>query len=433
MNNVAHENKTLSLLLYIAYVIFSISLVFSFRAISSVSIGLILLTGLIKNKMETGKFVIKRGNFFLTACILYFLLQCIGLLYQHDTNKDWNTIRLKTGLIIMPLAIYCSEFLTVKRVQQLFSFFSIILFAGSLYCLIVSFFHYSWSGDSSLFFYHNLVSPIRQHAVYFSVYVFIALVFLSEGIRRNNFVFTKYFHYYLIFYFIIFLFLLSSKLVIGFYIIYLIYYFFVLVYTRTVSTKKMIPVFLVLIAATATIFLTGNKISDRFAEIFQGNISVVKQETFSPGDYFNGLQFRLLQWKLVPAILAENKSWWTGVSPGNAQSLLDKKYIEKNMYTGDPMRQGHGYLGYNTHNQFLQSLLQNGIPGLAAFLFLCYALLRIAWLRKHRLISFVILLILAFACTESLLETQYGLILFTFFPLFTEAGSKANLLSHFPD
>lgn len=433
MNNAAHENKILSLLLHVAYVLFFISLVFSFRAISSISIALILLTGLINSKMETGKFIIKSDTLFLTGCILYFLLQFTALLHHQDSNKDWNNIRLKTGLIVIPVAIYCSEFLTAKKNRQLFAFFCIILFTGSLYCLIVSFSHYSRSGDSALFFYHNLVSPIRQHAVYFSAYVFIALVFLSEDIRKNRFVVNNYFHYCLIFYFIVFLFLLSSKLVIGFYIIYMIYYLIVLLHSKTASTKKAMPVLLVLITVTGTIFITGNKISDRFTEIFQGNISVVKQETFSPGDYFNGLQFRLLQWKLAPVILSENKSWWSGVSPANAQSLLDKKYIEKNMYTGDPVRKDRGYLGYNTHNQFLQSLLQNGIPGLAIFIFLCFALLRIAWLRKDRLVSFVILLILAFACTESLLETQYGLVLFTFFPLFTEAGNKANLLNHFPD
>lgn len=149
---------------------------------------------------------------------------------------------------------------------------------------------------------------------------------------------------------------------------------------------------------------------------------MVAQDKFNQKDYFNGLQFRLLQWRFVPEILTENKSWWLGVSPGEAQDLLNKKFISKNMYTGDPARGTRGYLIYNTHNQFLETLLQSGIIGLVVLLIICMSLVKIAAQKKDRMLSFVILLLIAWLFTESAFETQYGIIIFTFFPLFMSAG-----------
>ena len=92
------------------------------------------------------------------------------------------------------------------------------------------------------------------------------------------------------------------------------------------------------------------------------------------------------------------------------------------MYTGDPVRGDSGYLIYNTHNQFLETILQNGIIGLSVFLMICFSLVKMAVLKKNRMTSFIILLLLAWLFTESVFETQYGIIIFTFFPLFVADG-----------
>jgi O-antigen ligase len=126
----------------------------------------------------------------------------------------------------------------------------------------------------------------------------------------------------------------------------------------------------------------------------------------------------LLQWKLVPEILSENKCWWTGVGPGQAQEILNQTYLRKNMYSGIPGTPDIGYRLYNTHNQFLESLLKNGIPGAVLFLLLCFSLTQSAWKNKSRVLHFTILLLLLYSFNESILETQYGILIFTFFPLF---------------
>jgi O-antigen ligase len=94
------------------------------------------------------------------------------------------------------------------------------------------------------------------------------------------------------------------------------------------------------------------------------------------------------------------------------------------MYTGIPGSPNHGYLGYNTHNQFLEALLQTGIIGLICFMMICFEMIRMAVKQENRLLSALVLLLLAYTFNESVFETQYGLVLFTFLPLFFYFGQR---------
>jgi O-antigen ligase len=346
------------------------------------------------------------------------MLQFASLIYTKNQQEGWEHIRLRSGLLLTPLAVYCSVYINNKTAKRLFLDFSIILGIAALYCFVIVFFRYQRSGDFSLFFYHQLVSPLKQHAVYFSIFVFIALVYLLESIREKDFLVNAAVYIGLAVYLSIFLFFLSSKLVIIFFIFFSLYTFIRGFKNR--GRQKIISLCLLVFAvlSVSLVLTTQNPVGKRFSELLNGDVTIVGQRQYSPADYLNGLQFRILQWKLVPEILNENKAWFTGVGAGDAQSFIDKKYIEKNLYTGDPVRKDHGFLGYNTHNQFLQALLENGVIGLLVFIFVCFGLIRIVWQRREPGSVFIIFLLIAYSLIESVFETQFGIIIMTFFPLF---------------
>ncbi len=419
------SSKALSSIIQAIYIVFFISLVCSFRAISSVSVGLILLTGVIKNKIEHKPFFHSNvKNIFLAGCAGFFLLQFVTFLYTHNIHETWNGIRIKSALLLMPLAVCCSDYVNTVTRKKLFPYYCLIVAAASLYCLLTAFLHYLHSHDSSLFFYHTLVSPIKQHAVFFSLLVFITLLYLLESNRKKELIYSNSFHISLVVYLSVFLFLLSSKLVIIFYFFYLLYYFAGLILNKTSGRAVAVSLLFLCLLAGGLIFLTRNPVSSRFNEILNGDINLVKQDKFDQGNYFNDVQFRILEWKFVTEILNENHGWWTGVSPGDAQSFLDKKYISKNIYTGNPATGDRGFLGYNTHNQLLEALLQNGIAGSLIFVIICFALIQMAWQKRSRILSFTVILLLAFSLNESVFERQYTIMIFTFFPLFIGLGEK---------
>jgi O-antigen ligase len=419
--------KAISLLNLALYLIFFASLIGSFRAITSISIGLILLTGLIINRTSLLSLYKKSpAIFFMTGCFLFFLLQIVSLLYTHDRQEGWDHVRLKSGLLLTPLAFYCSGYINSKTAGKLFFYFSLLLALASIYCFVIAFSRYQQSGELSLFFYHQLVSPLKQHAVYFSIFVFVALVFLMESLREKKLLVKHTVYIGLVIYFSILLFFLSSKLVLVFFVLYMLYFF--ASSFRNSGRRKLVSLgLLILFALSLTVALTtSNPVSNRFSEIVKGNMALVGKEKYTPADSFNGLQFRLLQWKFVPEILSENRAWLEGMSPGDAQSALDRQYALKNMYIGETFRKDRGFLGYNTHNQFLQALLQNGIIGLLVFLFSCFFLIKMTLRIKKAGPVFIILLLLTYALAESVLETQYGIIIFTIFPLWLYWGRVSD-------
>lgn len=419
MNKVFQNKRIRNSFIHVLYLFFFVSIIFSLRGITSISLGVMLLAGTSIKRSTLGfLFQKKSSNLFLLGCAILFLLQLIALFYTINIQEGWNNVRVKTGLLITPLAILLFSGLGITTRKKLLSHYCLLLVAASLYCLFISFLTFQETNNASPFFYHELASPINQHAVYFSVLILIGIIVLTESIIKKDFRFTRLVHIGLLIYFSGFLFLLSSKLVIAFYIIYLVYHFLNLLIKNKLTRATIAGSFALSAIIISLLFVTRNPVSERFNDVLKGDIEIITQENFTEGDYFNGLQFRLLQWRFVAEILTENKRWWPGVSPGDAQTLLNKKYLSKNMYAGDPVRKDGGYLLYNTHNQFLEILLQNGVIGLCVLLWICFSLLKMMLEKRNRATSFIILLLIAWLFSESVFETQYGIVIFTFFPLF---------------
>ena len=423
MNN----SKYIDTLLYILYFILFISLVCAFRAVSSISVAMLLITGIVKNKIDSGSFFSPhlKNNFFLACCIFYFLQ--IGLIISSQNHdKLERHAELKSAIVLVPLMLCCSNYLTAAVYRKLMQYYVWVLVAAMLFCISTAFHKYYFlNSGSNVFFYHELVGPFNQHAIQVSILIFIGFIFLLESAKKGFYLINKLLHFLIVFYFIACILLLSSKLVIVFTMLGAIYYL-LLIFKKI---KLRWVAFATLVAGlTMMVFVlsTNNKISKRFNEIIDTKLDLIQQETFDPGIYFDGLQFRLLQWRFVKEILNEKKAWLTGVSD-DGQKLLDEKYISTHMYTGDPKIGDRGYLEYNTHNQFLQALLQSGIFGLAAFAFMCLAMIRLVVRRKSRQLFFVVALLLAYSLNEALLERQYSITIFTFFPLFIYFSSEKSI------
>jgi O-antigen ligase len=422
MKQVTVFDKVLSLLMQVSWVLFFTSFICSWRGITSICIILLLTGHILENRFSLRLYFgkILRDPFFI-GCTAFFLLQLAGLLYTEDLHRGWKNIQLKSALVFIPLAFGNMKLVNESMRKRLFLYYCIVLACAAVYCLVQAAMHYQQVEQNWVFFYHELVKPFRQHAVYFSIYVFIALLFLLETLRKRDYLFARPADIILIVFFTLFIFLLSSKLVIAFYGLYLVYYFITLLRKNTTNRVLVVALFILFLGTGAAALTIRNPVSNRFYEIAEGNMKLVQQDKFDQGDYFNGLQFRILQWRFVAEILTAHHSWPAGVGPGDAQPLLDQLYISKHMYTGGADGRGRGFLGYNTHNQFLEALLQSGIIGLMVFIFITAALIFNAWKSRNRICQFVVLLLIIYSFSESVFETQYGILLYTFFPLFTTA------------
>jgi O-antigen ligase len=420
MNGRKNIWKKPDLLPDILYTGFYITVICAWRYESSLLLGSMLIAGVARNKKRTGNlFNNKLRNYFVICCAAYYLLQVISLSYTHDTAAALGRLRIMSGLIFIPITICCSDYPEGENFKKLIRNFILVNMAVMLACIVLAFIKYVQQNNIEVFFYHSLVGPFEQNAVAVSFLLFIGLAFLLEGIIRGEFIYNRAFHLFCIFYTICCLILLSSKLI----ILYTACYGAWLFFTALIKMKKhflSVAVALLLCSAIFFTLFTKNPVSRRFSEIVSGDISLVNQKQFSTDIYFNGLQFRLLQWRFVNEILYEKNAWIKGVSSGDAQGLLDQKYISSKMYIGE--NNDGGFLGYNTHNQFLQSLLETGIIGLVGFMILCGCIILLAVKKKDTAFFSIMILLVLFAFNDSYLESQYGVVLFSFWPLFIYYG-----------
>lgn len=412
------KNNLIGSLLLLLYGCFLASVVCGFRAISSIAIGLILVTAIFHNRIDTGGWLhpgVK--NRYMLACSLFFLLQLVPLAYS-DFMEAWKHVQVKSALLFLPLCFYSSAFINKTRFQLLMKAYVLTLALLLTWCLGVSFIKYQfYHAGTTVFFYHQLVANLGHHAIQFSILVYAALIYLLQTGYEGRYVVNRNVHLLLMGYLIAGILLLSSKLVILFMLGSLAYYLFITL-KKNINTWQVVSIMAGSgIIISCIILFTKNPISRRFNDIMHGNMAMLQQSSFDPGDYFNGVQFRLLQWRFVKEIMQENNAWAAGVTPAQAQHLLNQKYVATHMYTGIPGTNDHGFLGYNTHNQYLESLLQSGLIGLICFLFICYEMVRLAVKQKSSMLYALVLLLLAYSFSESVLETQYGLIIFIFFPL----------------
>jgi|GEM_PF-711964 len=403
-----------SILPKILYAALFISIIFCFRAVTSITIGFMIIAGIL---VAWSKGIVPRGmktiRILLLVSLLFLFLQTLGIINSADVEGSFSNLRLKSAIILVPFAFAVFPLKAGTRIL-LVRMFTILLFASCWYCLVHSLNAYVSTKDASYFFYHRLAAPISQHAVYLSFLVLATLIVMLESMRTVKQIFRPWPAIILIFFFTAFILLLSSKLMIGLMIGYLMVFFSRNVKWGGRNNRKFAMASAGVIGLFMIAVFIRNPVGDRFREIMRTDISILDKEKYSPGDYFDGMQFRLLQWKFVGQILTSEQSWLTGIGTGDAQAALDKKFLEMNMYAGDPLRGSRGYLGYNAHNQFLETLLQSGIPGLICLLGVFAALFRVCIQNK---VSLALLLILfAWSFTESILEVQYGLI-YLFLPL----------------
>ena len=344
------------------------------------------------------------SNPFFLAYFSIFLIEVLGLLYTHDLFTAYKHVESKATLVAIPFILCSGEFADRKGFGRLLWGYCGLLTAICLFCLVVAGYQYVQTQDAEVFFYHGLTEVIGVNAVFFSGYLMVALLFLlSPEAATKRMLRTA-----LILFFTVMMILLASKLLL---VLQAIVF---LAYLRgwgrfRLKTRQLLGLTVLVIVATAALALTRNPVGDRYKEILHDDWQYTGVRNFPPHTMFNGVSLRLLIWQFADDILDANNAWVVGVSSGDSQDLLNRKYLAANM--------SRGFLSYNFHNQYIEVLVRSGVLGLCIFLAAIRVLAGLAKRTGTLEGWFVLILTLVLALTESTLEMQHSLFLACFFPL----------------
>jgi hypothetical protein len=387
---------------------------FSWLNINSYLIILLLLCRLIDGSPRQA---LKSAftNIFFLAYSAIFLIEFAGLFYTHHFFAGWRQMESKATLVAIPFIFCAGPFTDNNGYRKLFTAYCLLLAAICFYCLSMAVVEYHWQQQIDVFFYHQLTSPVGVNAIFFSGYLFVALLFLLFSDfspapvflnRRPRAAIIRGVRIFLIVFFTGMMLLLSSRLLLILLIIVYIVYFG----GRWPKMKpaRILPFGLLIILAIGALAFTDNPISRRCRELSPESVT----SSIQPGaanSGINGISLRLFMWRSAFDILRENHAWVFGVSGGDSQDLLDQKYMAAGM--------SQGYLRYNFHNEYVEILVHSGLVGLAIFILAVAVLIVLARSTGTVEAAFTIALVLLLGLTESSLEMQHTLFLSAFFPL----------------
>lgn len=332
---------------------------------------------------------------------LFFIWQFISVLIDNNIPEVLGIISRKLSFIIIPFLML----LEANSIKDKYIWATRGLYLGltlsGLFMILVAFIKsidgFSWQ----YWMYHEFTSSSSYSAIYYSCFLTIAIICLLYG------QYDKYIHKYkfiLLSLFFLLLLLSASKL---FIIIGLPFFLYALFLKVKLNNKKYLLFGLLLVG-----ILFSRPIYVRLKPITNTDLNVVFLDKYNYDTHFNGLTLRLLQWRFALEIIQENKSWIYGVGIAEKKHLLDDKYVEYKLYTGNSELGDKGYLGYNFHNQFVETWVGMGTIGLILLLFLIFSLFFIP--STYLLFPLpVYIVFITFFFTETVLGRQPGVVLFS--------------------
>lgn len=364
---------------------------------------------LIKKKIK-----IKQINFY--GFLFFYLFATISLIWSIDIEKSYPKLISYLPFIILP--IWATSLNSKIKYRVIFHYIGVFFTLVSIITLFLAFFRFNSSGQVSEFYYHTLSSPLSTNAIYISLlYLMVFLFNLFFLLRKKEKI--KAFNFFMLMVMFIYILLLSSKMII---VLLLLITCFVIYKSVNpeLKNRKMLPLGLILISTLFLFMILSNNILKRFDDIF--DIEKVK-EVYSLNEFgntyeWNGLNLRLLQLRSFCDIEKNNNfNSFIGVGLNNGQFLLNERYKYYNLYSGEKWETTGGYLRYNFHNQYAQTLIELGIIGFVFLLYIFYIFLVNAKTNKNFLLFSVIFIFILIMFTESIFARQKGIMFFVLFPI----------------
>ena len=398
------------------------------HAVNSIAVGIFVFAAIISSK----KAEIKVEFVFILPIIL-FLLMALSLIWSLDTSETLKALGKVVPIIAIPIAFIIMPRFSESSRQNFLKYYSYGISISSFLFLIKAAIRYFISGNSEVFFYHELVTK-EVNAIHVSVFVAIAFFYFLNLKSKS---WTDKICMLILSLFII---LLSSKNIIivfiGLTVIHEVYNLFR-------NKQKNFILLLIIPVGVAVVFFTSN-IAERFLIEFNSNekaatinesfnlgqvlnVSVAeawKTNKFSDNQYFPGTAFRVYQVRIFTELLQEEPIFFTGYGLNATDAKILAKAKEHSIFMGNETHEG--YHDKNFHNQYVQFFAELGVFGFLLIVVMLGITFYTALQRKDFVhLCFAVLMISLFL-TESFLARQRGVLFFTAFYCFFNSGLFGN-------
>jgi len=363
------------------YALYSLAFTLSFPYyLFPISLVLISITALRLRFIEKNWEFFKPLVFLYLALFAYIVIRIIG---NNNVHYGFHVLERNLPLLIIPLLLIPKKMGSQKIFLKVFvlgiSLAGIITLSGTIYDQI--------SGRSvALKWYYDSFYTYGFHPTYMAMYALVAIIMLSY--RR---LFSQRITLALKAFLSLFVLISASRIAIIFLLIMGIY--------RIIAKRDRFFIY-----AISAIFLVLVGMFN-FSSDFRLKINELKNFdgfTHYDNDNYGSVSVRVAKIKASVMIWEEHK--WFGVGTGDYLDALEKKYRSQSIQCWPCAKKR-----YNSHNQYLNTLVSHGLAGFALFFLIGGYLLFIAWRTQNKMLIGIILVFATVSLTESILEVRRGI------------------------
>ena len=341
-----------------------------------------------------------KKNWIKLSIVCLWVIPFIQLLLLNKVDEYLNNLITKITLFLIPILILIGYQSNKINLSGILKFFIYGTVTSSLFCLINAVISYYFLKNDNAFTYTSL--SLFHDPSYFTMYLnfVIGIIYLNNLKPIMNFKLSTNLSLIIVSFLSFFILFASSR--IGWITNVLLHLFFIsCVFYKKKMSKKAIIYFLVLMVPFSTVIYTNKTIQSRFNEIIFYTFQKVDQKKVP-----SSTSARKKIWSTSFKLIKEK--WITGYGTGLSKKVLKKQF----------KKQGYDFFfkkNYNSHNQYLQVFLDQGVFGFLLLVFFTFGMLYLSLKQKDFIYSLFLAIMILNFMTESILERQSGVIFFAFF------------------
>ncbi len=331
--------------------------------------------------------VIKQQRMLWLFLSLY-LVHVIGIFYSSNLTGGFLHLERKLGLLVLPLVLGTTRPLKKEQFHLLLMLFVSSIFAALVLCYAYAVYSHFWLHIPDPLSVDRFHSILGVHRTFFGLSIAFSATILMWFIRekviatiRQRFMIGS-----LILFFLVSLVLLASRMPLLSMVVIIVFMTFISL-SRVIRRKSALTAILfVAIIGAGFVQVSDNSSVDRLSNYKETS----RQE----------------MWMAAVELIPEAMPFGFGL--GDVDAERARKYLENGLYTVYN-------LNHNFHNQYLETILQLGIPGILILLANLTIVFLIAIRKKKYLAAYFIVFVGLGFVTESMFQTQKGVMFYAFF------------------
>lgn len=388
----------------ILFILNFVTLFFYKYTFSSISVILFLFVWLIdknKQKPKTKKYLIVIG--------LFLILYIISFFFSENIKEASKNFQKALPFFAFSLILSTIPKFSKKNIQRIKFTYIITCFLATIYCYFTGVINWLTNTnikpeEKEFFFfitYTRISEIIELHPTYFTIYIFLACIFLFELFYKTIKTKQRLIILLLIVYFFVFIGFLSSLM--GILLMFsLVFYESIKFIYRNKKFKRNLALFsVVILGMVFTLVKAGER--RKFAYYYADfKLSDLKDKTILNNK-------KPLRFVLIDIFISQTqKDILLGQGIGDLKDYTNTKYINYVIQKDVQYFKDHNY-----HNQYIQYFGYFGIIGGSLFLIILLSSIFQAFKVKDEEALKFILICSLFFLTESIMERHKGIVYFS--------------------